>query len=279
MNNTEQSSNNYDYPEISVIMGIYNCADTLQEALDSLYSQTIQNFEIILCDDGSSDNTYMLALANSQIHSNIILLRNEKNQGLNATLNRCLNVARGKFIARMDADDFSMPSRFEKEYNFLVSHPEYAIVSTPMVYFDDKGEFGRGKINEGEPRKEVFNYGAPFCHAPCMVRKEAYDAVNGYTEEVRLLRVEDYNLWMKMYAKGYRGYNLGEHLYAMRDDREAYHRRTLRARLNGIYAHYLAFRELHLSMIGLARYSVMNIVKGIMPESIYNYFRSKSMNR
>lgn len=68
-------------PMISVIMGIYNCASTLQSALDSLYSQTYQDFEIILCDDGSNDNTYEIALKNAKAHSNIVLLKNPYNMG------------------------------------------------------------------------------------------------------------------------------------------------------------------------------------------------------
>ena len=100
---------------ISVIMGIYNCSATLQEALDSLYEQTFQDFEIILCDDGSTDNTLLVAEENRQKHSNIVLLKNDENRGLNYTLNRCLKYARGKYIARMDGDDISLPMRFEKE--------------------------------------------------------------------------------------------------------------------------------------------------------------------
>ena len=194
-------------------MGIYNCASTLQEALDSLYTQTFQDFEIILCDDGSKDNTYEIALENQKQHSNIVLLRNECNMGLNKTLNNCLAVAKGEYIARMDGDDISLPTRFEKEADFLDTHSEYAIVSTPMIYFDEQGEFRRGVVKNQMPGKYDFIKGSPFCHAPCMVRREAYLAVNGYSEDKRLLRVEDYHLWFKMYAAGYRGYILLEPLY------------------------------------------------------------------
>ena len=148
-------------PRISVIMGIYNCASTLQEALDSLYTQTFQDFEIILCDDGSSDNTYQVAEENVKTHKNIVLLRNEANRGLNQTLNKCLMVARGEYIARMDGDDRSLPHRFEEEVNFLDNHPEYAIVSGPMNYFDENGIFKVGKGN-GEVRPIDFVKGSPF---------------------------------------------------------------------------------------------------------------------
>ena len=158
---------------ISVLIGIYNCASTLVEALDSLYAQTYQGFQIILCDDGSSDNTYQVAKDYASKHDNIILIKNEKNMGLNYTLNHCLEYAETEYIARMDGDDISLPSRFEKEVNFLDNHPEFAIVSTPMIYFDEQGEFGRGKGGY-ESKKERLIYGTAFCHAPCMIRTDAY---------------------------------------------------------------------------------------------------------
>lgn len=256
-------------------MGIYNCAPTLQEALDSLYAQTYQDFEIILCDDGSKDNTHQIAYENQKNHPNIVFLKNPHNMGLNQTLNNCLTVAKGEYIARMDGDDLCDPTRFEKQVKFLDEHPEYAIVSNPMIHFDENGEFMRGRVKEGEPTKEDLNYGPPFCHAPCMVRQEAYDAVGGYTVDPKLLRMEDYNLWMKMFAKGYRGYNLSEHLYMMRDDRNATARRNLRCRINGVHAHYLAYKTLNLSYIKFCRYAIMSIAKGLMPIWLYEYFHKK----
>lgn len=260
-------------------MGIYNCAPYLQEALDSLYAQTYQDFEIILCDDGSSDNTYEIAEENRRLHPNIVLLRNPRNIGLNQTLNNCLAVSKGEYIARMDGDDVCAPIRFETELRFLEEHPEYDIVSTPMIYFDENGEFGRGKSEEGEPSKSKFNYGSPFCHAPCMVSKEAYDKVEGYSVDSKLLRVEDYHLWMKMYAAGYKGYNLGKHLYMMRDDRNAVARRSVKARMNGIYAHWLAYKTLHLSFFGFVKYAIGNIVRAYAPIFVYKYFHKKNLNR
>lgn len=266
-------------PKISVIMGIYNCASTLQEALDSLYAQTYQDFEIILCEDGSKDNTYEIALGNQKNHPNIVLLKNPHNLGLNQTLNNCLAVAKGEYIARMDGDDLCDPTRFEKQVKFLDEHPEYAIVSNPMLYFDENGVFGEGRVKEGEASKEVFNIGTPFCHAPCMVRKEAYDKVGGYTVDKRLLRVEDYELWVKMYVVGYKGYNLGEHLYSMRDDRNAIARRTIRCRMNVIYAHWLAYKRLDLSFIKFVKVATITFAKAFTPTFIYNYFHKKNLNR
>ncbi len=261
-------------PQISVIMGIYNCADTLQEALDSLYAQTFQDFEIILCDDGSKDATYDLALKNTESHKNIVLLKNEQNLGLNATLNKCLKAAKGNYIARMDGDDISTPDRFEKEYSFLESHPEYAIVSCPMIFFDEDGEFKRGNKPAHEPQKDCFIYGIPFSHAPCLVRKEAYEAVEGYSVAKNLLRVEDYHLWYKMYLQGYKGYNLGECLYMMRDDKNAYKRRTFRNRLNESYVKYLITKNFKLNPINYI-YCLRPILVGLLPNWLYNKLHRK----
>lgn len=266
-------------PKVSVIMGIYNCAPYLQEALDSLYAQTFQDFEIILCEDGSKDNTYEVALENQKRHSNIVLLRNPHNLGLNQTLNNCLAVAKGEYIARMDGDDICDPTRFEKQVKFLDEHSEYAIVSNPMLYFDEKGVFGKGCVKEGSPTKDDFTKGTPFCHAPCMVRRNAYMAVDGYTVSKWLLRHEDYNLWTKMYAKGFRGYNMAEHLYMMRDDRNATKRRNFRGRINGIYARWIAYRTIHIPFAGFLKFSVTALIKGLMPTFMYEYFHRKKLGR
>ena len=96
-------------PVISVIMGIYNCGDTLSEAIECIVHQTFSDWELIMCDDGSNDDTYEIAISYKEKYpEKIIVLQNEKNRGLNYTLNKCLKQARGKYIARMDADDISV---------------------------------------------------------------------------------------------------------------------------------------------------------------------------
>lgn len=265
-------------PRISVIMGIYNCAPTLQEALNSLYAQTYQDFEIILCDDGSKDNTWLIAERNKELHPNIILLRNDKNMGLNFTLNHCLSVAHGEYIARMDGDDISLPSRFEKEVEFLDNHPEYAIVSCPMIYFDENGDFMTGSVQTSFPQEKDFVKGTPFCHAPCMVRREAYLKVGGYSVDKKLLRVEDYHLWMKMYAAGYRGAILNEPLYKMRDDRNAVARRTFRNRINEAYVRHIGFKMLGLPWY-YQIYALRPLLVGLLPRPIYIYLHKRKLRR
>lgn len=261
-------------PLISVIMGIYNCADTLAESLDSLLAQTYQNFEIVMCNDGSTDKTLEVAQEyKDKYPDKIVLIENEKNMGLNFTLNHCLENANGEYIARMDGDDLCDPERFEKELNFLLSHPEYAIVSTPMKYFDDNGVFRVGEA-EGEPNIKRIPLGTPFCHAPCMVKKEAYDAVGGYSVDEKLLRVEDWHLWIKMLSKGYRGYMLNEPLYSMRDDQNAVSRRKFKYRLNEAYVGRLAVKMLKLPKYEYL-FTLRPIIVGLLPRFVYNILHSR----
>lgn len=258
---------------ISVLMGIYNCAPTLQEALDSLYAQTYQGFKIILCDDGSQDDTLKIAEENARLHENVIVIKNNRNMGLNYTLNHCLEYADTEYIARMDGDDISLPTRFEKEIKFLDEHPEYAVVSGPMIYFDEEGEFRRGK-DRGEVKKLEFVHGSPIAHAPSMSRTDIIKSVGGYSVDKKLLRVEDYHLWFKVYAAGHKAYRLNEYLYKMRDDRNAVARRNWRTRRNEAYVQHIGYK-----MIGIPwyyqLYMLVPIMKYFTPNWLYSYFHKR----
>lgn len=265
-------------PNISVIMGVYNCEKTLSESIDSLIGQNFNNWNLILCDDGSTDNTYEIAKKyHDRMPNKIVLLQNEKNCGLNYTLNRCLSVATGDYIARMDGDDICSPDRFEKEVSVLENEPDIAIVSTDMAYFDESGIWGR--ISHPEyPSERDFLKGTPFCHAPCMVRKSAYDAVKGYTVSDKLLRVEDYHLWYKMYLAGFKGKNIHEALYQMRDDRSAYGRRKFKYRLNEAYVKYLVVKNFHLPKTGYL-YILRPIMVGLLPKFMYDILHRKNLQK
>jgi len=214
-------------------MGIYNCATTLTEALDSLLAQTYQDFKVIMCDDGSSDNTYEVAQSYVERYpGKFILIKNEHNLKLAATLNRCLEYADTEYVARMDGDDISLPERFAKEIAFLDAHPEYAFVSSPMIFFDENGDYRTGVATEC-PTKEDFAKGVPFCHAPVMMRRSLLLSIGNYTADPRVERIEDYYLWYKFYRAGFAGYNFQTPLYKMRNGRDAFLRRKASDRWRG----------------------------------------------
>ena len=262
--------------KISVIMGIYNCAKTLPEAIDSILAQTCPSWKLIMCDDGSKDDTYAVAEAYRAKHPDkIVLIKNEENKGLNYTLNHCLQYADTEYIARMDGDDISLPTRLEKELAFLEENPKYAIVSTQMVYFDENGDFRTGGAGTGEPMLNNIVMGTPFCHAPCMVRKEAYDAVGGYAERKDRLRVEDWDLWIRMYEKGYKGYNLSEALYKMRDDRNAKSRRKFKYRINEMKVSAYAIKVFKFPFWYYIK-TLRPIIVGLLPGPIYRFLHKRN---
>lgn len=263
-------------PVISVIMGTYNCAETLSEAIESILNQTFTNWELIMCDDGSIDDTYSIAEKYAfEYKSKIVLLKNDRNMGLNYTLNKCLAMAQGEYIARMDGDDRCSVNRLEIELNTLKQELEIDIVSSDMQFFDETGIWGSISHSTYPTNRDFLN-GSPFCHAACLVKKEAYLAVGGYSEEKRLLRVEDYHLWIKMYKAGYKGKNIHMPLYQMRDDRNAYSRRKFKYRINEAYVKVIAVKELNLPITGYI-YAFRPVLVGFLPSTIYDVLHKRKL--
>lgn len=259
---------NTSTPTISVIMGIYNCAKTVPEAIESILSQTFQDFELILCEDGSTDETLAVARSYQERYPDkIVLLVNEKNMGLNYTLNRCLSVARGKYIARQDGDDRSLPNRFETEINFLEENPQYALVSAFLEVYDDNGIWS-SIVHSAEPGPKDIIRGTAFSHSACMIRKSVMDEVGGYSEGKRLMRVEDKHLWYKVYAAGYKGRNIPEVLYSYRDDRDAYAKRKFKYRINGAYVGCLIVKHFRMPIWNYLL-ALRPIFVGLLPSWLY----------
>lgn len=263
--------------KISVLMGMYNCATTLEQAVNSIKEQTYTNWELILCDDGSTDDSYSIATKLSEEDSRIILIRNEKNCGLNLTLNRCLEIATGEYIARMDADDVCVKTRFEKQLSFLEKNAEFDLVSSTMVFFDEDGEWGKCSVKECPTSEDVVT-SSPICHAPVMIRKECIDAVGGYTVDKRMLRVEDVNLWIKLYANGYRCYNLQEPLYRMRNDKNALNRRKYKYRINSTYVRLQGCKMLGLGTLCYVK-SFKPMLIGLVPAVVRGWIRRMQHRR
>jgi glycosyltransferase EpsE len=260
-------------PRVSIAVGIYNCAGTLVEAIDSIISQSYTDWELILCDDGSTDKTLQIAEAYAMRDSRIRVVRNTRNLGLNYSLNYCLAESRGEFYARMDGDDISTPTRIAKLVAALDSNPEAALVSSWMTCFDESGDWGLVKTKPS-PAREDFAHGTPFCHAPCMVRTAVMRELGGYGTEPWLRRSQDYHLWFRLYAAGHRGINLQESLYRVRDDRNAVGRRSLKVRL--IEARIM--RE-GIRMLGLPCWMQLACVRPLatwtLPGWLYNWSRRR----
>lgn len=262
---------------ISVLMGIYNCASTLEEAVSCIRAQSFEDWELIMCDDGSSDNTLAVASQLAVQDRRIRVMSNPSNMGLAATLNHCLSAAMGEYVARMDGDDLCPRDRFQSELTFLQRHPQYVLVSGWMECFDAQGTYGTIRYCEA-PQYEDFVRGSQFCHAGSMMRRDVLQALGGYNSAPNTERVEDYDLWVRLYAAGYKGYNLQQVVYSMRDDRNAYHRRKFRYRINESRVSYRVYKACRLPLSSL-RYPILPICKGLLPLWLYSVFHRQRVNR
>lgn len=263
---------------ISVIMGVYNIASlkVFRHAMQSVMNQTYDDFEFIICDDGSTDGTWRILLNYRRKDRRIKLLRNKHNQGLAATLNRCIKHSKGDYIARQDVDDISDVTRFEKQITYLNLHPELSFVGANVKLYDESGIWGTRNFLEF-PGKNDFLFGQPFVHGSLMFRKEGLKVVHSYRVSKETRRAEDYDLLMRMYSKGMHGGNYQEYLYSFMEDRKAQGRRKYCYRLDEVKVRYIGFKRmgvLHSPINWL--YVVKPIVVGLIPGEILKYMKLKT---
>ena len=195
---------------VSVVLPEYNAELYLKDAIDSVLAQTFSDFELIILNDGSVDKTEEIILSYND--SRIVYVRNEKNLGLIGTLNKGMALARGKYIARMDADDISFPQRFAKQVKFLEENQEYVICGTSAYRFhediSDKKAFNPPLTDENIRVRLFFNSG--FIHPSVMFRANVIkDNHLSFSEDYKY--AEDYFFWMDLLKFG-KGFNLKEKL-------------------------------------------------------------------
>lgn len=256
---------------ISVIMGIYNCEATLRSAIDSIIGQTYDNWELILCDDASTDQTYCIAHEYTEMYPDkIILIRNEANENLAYSLNHCLVYSTGEYIARMDGDDISLPERFQIQKEFLDTHLEYDLVGTSMISFDGDNEIGIKAPPPHRPDKYYLRRNAPFAHATIMCRRIVYDRLNGYFVSKHTRRCEDIDFWFRFFEHGFNGYNLYNPLYKVRENYTAFKRRRF---VYGIDVFRICFRGFKKLKYPLRYY--ICLVKPLIASSVPSFIMLK----
>ncbi|CDH43066.1 glycosyltransferase [Candidatus Contendibacter odensensis] len=201
-------------PRISVLMSVHNGERFLREAVDSILNQTYTNFEFIIFDDCSTDSS--LAILQSYTDPRIRIIKNDKNLGLTVSLNKGLSLAQGELIARMDADDISRPSRFEKQVVFLDQHPEVAVVGTWIECIDREGRIFKQIKSPTEPaiiRNELLRKNFMW-HPTVTFRKHAAITTGGYQNKAGRF-AQDYDLWLRL-SDNHQIANLPEYLLLYR---------------------------------------------------------------
>ena len=204
-------------PEISVIMPVYNGEKYLIEAIDSILNQTYINFEFIILNDGSIDRTEEIIL--SYDDSRIVYVKNEENLQIVKTLNIGITLAKGKYIARMDADDISYPERLKKQYEFLEEHSNVSVLGTERVVINEWGKVQlSANIVPLTPKicEWTILFYSPTIHPSTMMRKEDILDIGGYCAKKEVEYVEDLKLWVDLIEKGYKIMNLSEPLIKYR---------------------------------------------------------------
>lgn len=185
-------------PLVSVLMPAYNAEKYIAAAIESILKQTFSDFELIIINDGSTDQTPEIIEEYSQKDSRVIVLKNEKNLGICSALNRGLENARGIYLARMDADDWSYPERLKLQLDFLQDHPEVVIVGGMIEVCDqDLRVLNRRSypLTDEEIRKKILRLN-PFAHPATFYRLETAKKVGGYNPH--LVLVEDYDFYFRL---------------------------------------------------------------------------------
>lgn len=184
-------------PLVSVLLPVYNAQDYLREAIDSILGQTLDDFELIIINDGSSDNSK--AIINSYTDPRIVLI-DQENTGLPISLNRAITRAKGKYLARQDADDVSLPTRLAEQVRYLDLNPDCALLGT-WAQILEKDRLSTRELTHpyenGEIQIKLLFYNC-FVHSSVMIRKEVLDQCGLYPEDPQKFPPEDYDLWLRI---------------------------------------------------------------------------------
>ena len=213
-------------PLISVIMPVYNEEKTIKKAVESVLKQTYREIELIIIDDASTDSTPKIISELAKEDDRIVMLRNSVNRGITYSLNRGLRKASGKYIARIDGDDWYHPRKLELQMTFLEERRDYGIVGTFYVLLTrDKMAL---KVSLPITHEEILRqlaYRNAFAHSSIMVRKDILDAVGYYDE--RYEYAQDYDLYFRILSIS-KGYNIPKYLLFRRS--KSQNRKTLTKR-------------------------------------------------
>ncbi len=260
--------------KVSVIMAVYNGAPNLAKSVGSIIEQSFTDWEFIICDDCSTDDTFKMLQQIAETDSRIKVIQNKHNSKLAYSLNHCLSESTGEYIARIDHDDIALPDRFAEQVKFLDENPEYDVVGGGVILYDDSGN-ERPVLNEEYPDVKIMKSKIPFFHPTIMMRKAAYDKLGGYTVSARTTRGQDMDLWFRFFAKGLKGYNLQVPVLKYHDDISDYRKKnSLKLACKFSQTMIVGFKLNNLPMYTYV-YALKPIVAAILPKKIVFWFHRK----
>ena len=236
-------------PLVSVIIACYNAELYIDQCLTALVEQTYQNIEIVVCDDASKDGSLGKLNKWAEKDSRIKVLHNDTNLFAAATRNKCFKEAQGNYFCIQDVDDVSMPNRIERLVDVIQSD-DVDFVSSAMQCFDGALDNKTDVLicKKEYPTKKDFLRGISFCHPATLFTRECIEKIEGYRVSPDTRRCQDYDMFMRLYAAGFRGKNIAEILYGYRLDNDNYKRRTFNARLGEVKIRKKGYRELGIML-------------------------------
>ena len=207
-------------PLVSVVMPVYDAAEYLEQSVNSILKQSLRDFEFIIVDDGSTDDSPKILDHYQELDSRVRVLHQE-NSGIGISLNRAMAIAAGKYIARMDSDDISLAKRLSKQAAFMESHPEIGICGTPCRYFGDRRGVGR-PVTESAKIKSKLLFWPVMIHPTVMMRRQLI-VDKGLFYRADFKEGEDYELWFR-FSQCCRMANMREPLVLVRMHDDQKHR-------------------------------------------------------
>lgn len=235
--------------------------------MESIRNQTWKDWELLIYNDGSDAEYGEKIRRLSERDLRIRYLEGSVNRGIAWGLNQCIRQAQGAFIARMDADDLSLPGRLERQVDFLERHPEYDYVGCSAFLISGETVWGRRTMPE-RPRKEDFLPYSPFIHPSVTFRREVFEKYGNYSLSRQMLRCEDYELFMRLYISGSYGYNLQKELFCYREDRDSLRKRKLRFRIDETRLRSRWFGRMGLGGIKGRLYRYRPLAGGMIPAGL-----------
>lgn len=185
-------------PLISIVLPVYNAEKFLKEAIESILTQSYTNYEFIIINDCSTDASWKIIQEYKQKDDRIVAIKNNINLKLSKTLNKGISLSKGKYIARMDADDVSMPDRFEKQVSFLEANNDVGIIGSNIIIINEKNEvigYRKYQLDDKNIKKNIF-YFSPFAHPAVILRSSVLEKAGYYNDDFN--PAEDYELYFRI---------------------------------------------------------------------------------
>jgi glycosyltransferase involved in cell wall biosynthesis len=179
-------------------MSCCNASQYVSDAVESILEQTYSDYELLLINDGSTDNTLDVAKEYASQDKRIVVV-DKSNTGLADSLNKGLGLARGEWIARLDADDIALPDRLAKQMSFIQRHETVVLLGTGCIIIDRSGSEGahyRYPVDHDSLVRRLVTYGSPFPHSSVVFHRETVMGIGGYNR--RFVRSQDYDLWLRL---------------------------------------------------------------------------------